>query len=610
MGTIKVPSYDAPQVRATAAPTPQASSTPNGLVALGQGISQAAQIVEQIQDRASAVAADEKLNQFLELQIQESAKLKSLLGGAAIKPDAETGLTPAEQARQKLDAAKAELEKELGPRAKQMFAGKVDRHLLEFTAESLGHANTQEKVYVLSTARARKDAAVKLAADNPAGAGAAILSAADAATTASRFFKMEENSPEQQAFIAEHTSPVVATAIHAAVKSGSSAVAKNLLETYGGLLSGPDTEMANNLVKVGEDKRIVSEKVREYGSLLDPKGTNIAEVVKKVQEDTTLEKDQVTDILAGVNHLHVAQNQQRKAQIDGQIDSVMAVANARGSWAARSSVEMGLLKKTDPSSAHSLLKAFEAEARADEGKQSVEEVIAARMKFGSIVNDPRFVDMSAADLKREAIGLGKTMGQQLIDAHGHAVNDVNSFRFDQKLIEEVARGSGFISEKSKTGQAGRDDADKLNALTTLATELFQNSRKRGKLTESEQRVEVTKLVNRLKTDEGGWFGIGAKDEPVADLFREVQKIPGFYQEQSRLAGRPLSAVEIATLLADAKRQGLIEQTKDGLRYKPKASTKALAPKAKPAAFASTTKSPGGDLGLVGPNWGAINLGGQ
>lgn len=149
----QLPTYAAPQVTPQAAPSGVLNVQARDLgQAVGAGLRNVAQDVQEIQFQADHLVSEDTTNKFKEYQLQRVSQFKALQGSDAFKPSEETGLSPAEQMEQDLKNYRDMLSQDLGPGARRLFTVKTDPALLAAKETGLVHTANEERVYRTGTA--------------------------------------------------------------------------------------------------------------------------------------------------------------------------------------------------------------------------------------------------------------------------------------------------------------------------------------------------------------------------------------------------------------------------------------------------------------------------
>jgi hypothetical protein len=232
---MKVPIYQS-QVQEVAAPVPQQNpNVPNGMAAIGQGLSNAASVFEQMAEDADNLRALDSDNQAAERLLDLTHGQNGLLNvkGRDILAPSQNGKPLSDDYLERARQVGTELEAGMTERQKRKFRQRFDRRLLGFRETAMRHETRELSEYAKTVTNANvaleTESAIKNWSD-PVAVAAGVQNI----TESLRAQGLRDGIPADaiQVVIAEKVSALHAGVIVSAVDGGSLDYARTYLETH------------------------------------------------------------------------------------------------------------------------------------------------------------------------------------------------------------------------------------------------------------------------------------------------------------------------------------------------------------------------------------------
>lgn len=301
---IQIPIYDAPQVKATPAPTPQLRmNAPNLGAAVGQGLQQAAGVFSDVAEKARAEADRqvvlEKTTAFQEA-VNRSIEATQQVRGTDIFKGGEEGQTFSDWQEQQLQQRRAELAGTLTAKQREMFDSHALPTLTAATHRIRSHEAQQIEVIKDDTAargvKESADAAV-LAVDPKTGQ----LDTAAFHDSIGRVMDIMRGVGESKHWTPEQLQQETQVKVSAAMKAtvskllaaNNSTQAQALLESpaYAGLMTTEDQQDFLARTKNTNDRNMGTTTAHDMVSKWTDKATGLVNEVDAIKEIDTQFKD-------------------------------------------------------------------------------------------------------------------------------------------------------------------------------------------------------------------------------------------------------------------------------------------------------------------------------
>lgn len=581
-----VPLYDAPQVRPGQTPVPQISgSAPNYGAAVGQGLQQLGNTIEDVQLQAKHTAAQqlvqEKLNQFQQYRNGWDEQIQTLDGDKIKDPEYYGG-----QPGESLSAARArdtqdqyqKLVEGMSPMARRLF----DQHAVPAMEHDRFRTSEHETLQIKKIQLDTQDASIAIAGDTADASvekngnfgwdkfddavtmarGAAAQKSALLGLTGDRADLMDRSA----------VASVVQRAVQRLLLRSNSTDAQKLIESYTDLLT---PEVRNHYLErakgINDDNTATNE-----AALAAAQATNIGtrNVQKGAIQAYLDRKDENGNFVLEPRIRKAAQEQAEHTVSNtltdwARADDVTLRPVYQGLFSGGSSRQelLAQIKKLPISpqaatEATNHIHSWFAQRRS-EARQDAEPILTPLQKaqqnleYYNTITDPNFAKMTNAEI----VGKVKTMGlqnttqlmQDLYTVRNNPTK-INEIHLDQQIAESAAKEFGIFSGDKP------NDAEKLKIATmqAQAKAIIQASGQKAWPYE-QQRELYRDLTRQIITDRGFlWdtktpFFQVKQTTPIPDAF--VKNLQA--EAKARNLGMP-STSTIYQLWFDARGRGLVD----------------------------------------------------
>ena len=577
----QLPVYDNPQVRAQPAQGGTLNlQAPNYGEAIGQGLMRTGQVMQEVQFQADHVASEDAANKLREFQIQRLGQFYQLKGENAIKPDADSGLSPLDQATQDIKNYQQQLGSTLGGGAQRLFKFKTDPHIAQFEAQAQNHSMQELDNFAVNTLNGKLAVSKQAAALDPQNevkTSSSLNDTHDAAVLEAK--RQGFTGDAAKGFITPYTSSVIATTLDALVKQGAAPQAKAYLEANKGLMTAQDYERATQQTMKGMDVGAgmdAADKVIQ--GLAQPDGSfsledGLAQLRQQRQSGAI-----TTDV-----YQHAEQELKDRYSVHKVQTEANTSTNEDATW--------GVFNQTHSLSAVQLNPAFanlpqqkqnqviqQMKAQLQQNQNDPNQQAAYRQAYWALTTDPNFLQMSDSDIRAKQGVLGPQMTVEAMDLKHKMLASpikVQQVHIDQDQVASELRSAGLLPADGKIDDAGK------NMLADITYQLKQAQQASG----VEWSLDNTKkllqpLIQKVITDKH-WWG-GTDTEPVYKLRMQGVQVPAQFaadleetnkqqwiKANGSLKGyQPLTLPQLYQSFYNAKQKGIIDGNGN---YKPKIS---------------------------------------
>ena len=567
----QLPVYDNPQVRAQPAQGGALNlQAPNLGEAVGQGLMRTGQIMQEVQFQADHLASEDAANKLQEFQVQRLGQFYSLKGENAIKPDQDSGLSPMDQATQDIKDYQRQLSGSLGSGAQKLFKLKTDPHITQFEAQAQNHTMQELDNYATNTLIGKRDVsmqAVALDPQNEIKTNSSLNATHDAAVMEAQRRGLAGDAA--QGFVAQFTSPVVATTLDALVKQGAAPQAKAYLEANKNLMTAQDYERATQQTTKGLDVGAgmdAADKVIQ--GLTQPDGSfSLEDGLAQLRQQRQ----------SGAISTEVYQNAEQELKDRYSVHRVQVEANT----STNEDATWGVFNQTRSLSAVQLNPAFaklpqqkqnqilqQMKAQLQENQNDPNVLAAHRQAYWELTTDPNFLQMSDSDIRAKQGVLGPQMTVEAMDQKHKMLASpikVQQVHIDQDQVASELRAAGLLPADGKIDDAGKI---MLSDLTYQLKQAQQASGQEWSLDNTKKLLQP--LIQKVVVDKHWWGGditapayklrmqgVQVPAQFASDL-EETNKQQWLKANGSLKGYQPLTLPQLYQSFYNAKQKGIID----------------------------------------------------
>lgn len=514
-----IPVYDAPQVRPSPEPGAGLSvSVPNLGAAVGQGLSQAADVMAQVRERADHLVSDDRFNQFRQFEVERKAQLLALQGDAAITPDKDTTLTPGQQAMKDIQAKAQELGQDLGGGAKRLFNQKVTPQVIQFEGDSLAHFSHNQKVAAVQNADGQSGLAAQDAEMNPlaeAMTGNNVKTAATMAERAAETNGFIRGTPAFESFISARTAPVLHAAVQSLIQAGRPDLAKEYFDGHKAYSNAAVTEDLMKYIGTATRSKQMDGLVDSAVDMVKTQGHSWEDAFSALTSDSTYsnlqphEKAQTRELFREFEMQATKQATRDQQEAVGSVASLWMKGHSMN--AVTRSPEWNALQAKDPVQASHFWDYMREQTRALAAPMPATpaQQVARYAAAQQFLDDPKAL-MGLSDLQIASYTpvLGVDLTTKLMDAKRKFAGNLEglkSFTLDDIKFTDIAAEYGL---KTKGNMTPEDHA-KLGLLRDQSiTAIRDQQTATGKLLDpgtKEQVVRKLLMTVPTKNTQGSWW---------------------------------------------------------------------------------------------------------